>query len=100
MNRRDFIMQMGAMAAGGAVYPRIASASLGRATLTTVSDGALVLPPGFLFDPIPEEKLAPLSLTTLEHHLALAVLVEHRALHMLGHVFALRRAFFRLVVDR
>ena len=60
MNRRDFIMQMGALAGGAAVYPRIANASLGRATLTTVSDGALVLPPGFLFDPIPEEKLAPL----------------------------------------
>ncbi|MEL7256266.1 MAG: MBL fold metallo-hydrolase [Pseudomonadota bacterium] len=35
-----------------------AETALGSATLTTVSDGSLVLPGSFLFDPMPKEELA------------------------------------------
>ena len=42
--------------------PRFALAelSIGSARLTTVSDGNLVLPGSFLFDPMPKDELAPL----------------------------------------
>ena len=34
--------------------------SLGEATLTTVSDGSLVLPGSFIFEPMPKKELAPI----------------------------------------
>ncbi len=37
-----------------------AELSLGAATLTTVSDGSLVLPANFIFEPMPQDELAPL----------------------------------------
>lgn len=42
--------------------PRLATAelALGSATLTTVSDGNLILPGNFIFDPMPEDALAPI----------------------------------------
>ena len=57
LNRRDFLCGVGALPllAGG-----IKALPLGDATLTTVSDGSLVLPGGFLFDPMPQDQLAPL----------------------------------------
>ena len=43
-------------------FPQITKAeiSLGSASLTTVSDGRLVLPGSFIFDPMPKDKLAPI----------------------------------------
>ncbi|MCV6595050.1 MAG: MBL fold metallo-hydrolase [Silicimonas sp.] len=47
--------------AAAAVLPRRAmTTSLGTARLTTLSDGHLTLPGGFLFDALPEDDLAPL----------------------------------------
>nr|WP_052068511.1 MULTISPECIES: MBL fold metallo-hydrolase [Thalassobacter] len=42
--------------------PRLATANmaLGSATLTTVSDGSLMLPGSFIFDPMPKDELAPI----------------------------------------
>lgn len=61
LTRRHFI------AAGAALplaigLPRWAKAemSLGKATVTTVSDGNLVLPGDFIFGPMPQDKLMPL----------------------------------------
>jgi len=62
LTRRSFI-QTGAMFAGSCALPRIATAELsltGNATLTTVSDGSLVLPGSFIFEPMPQDKLMPL----------------------------------------
>jgi glyoxylase-like metal-dependent hydrolase (beta-lactamase superfamily II) len=38
----------------------MAEISIGKGTLTTISDGHLTLPGGFVFDPMPREKLLPL----------------------------------------
>ncbi|WP_434052763.1 MAG: MBL fold metallo-hydrolase [Roseibium sp.] len=38
----------------------LAEISIGPATLTTISDGHLTLPGGFIFDPMPQEQLLPL----------------------------------------
>lgn len=57
MKRRDFIA--GSLGIGLAALPlrTIAQTSIGSATLTTVSDGNLVLPAGFIFDPMPQDEL-------------------------------------------
>nr|WP_319547298.1 MBL fold metallo-hydrolase [Ruegeria conchae] len=34
--------------------------SLGSSTLSTVSDGSLILPPGFIFEPMPQDELNPI----------------------------------------
>lgn len=61
LTRRHFVQGAAALplAAG---LPQIATAelSLGSATLTTVSDGSLVLPGSFIFDPMPKAELAPI----------------------------------------
>ena len=56
MDRRTFI----ASAVAGLGLPRFALAetAIGSATLTTVSDGHLVLPGSFIFAPMPEAELA------------------------------------------
>lgn len=61
LTRRRFIGAAGA-GIGLAALPRfaLAEASLGTATLTTVSDGHLVLPPAFIFGAMPEDELAPI----------------------------------------
>ena len=51
MKRRSFLAGIGAMGTWSLASPTIANVTLGSATLTTVSDGNLVLPVDFLFDP-------------------------------------------------
>jgi glyoxylase-like metal-dependent hydrolase (beta-lactamase superfamily II) len=59
MLRRTFLKRAAALPAT-ALLPCISHAStqLGGATLTTVSDGYLILPAGFIFDPMPKEQLS------------------------------------------
>lgn len=61
LSRRTFLQGAAALPVLGAM-PRLAMASmaLGSATLTTVSDGNLVLPGSFIFDPMPKDELAPI----------------------------------------
>lgn len=61
LSRRRFLQSAAAMPLITA-WPRFAKAeiSLGSATLTTVSDGNLVLPGSFVFEPMPQGALAPL----------------------------------------
>ncbi len=60
LSRRAFLTGAAAIPLAGAM-PRITAAEipLGRATLTTVSDGHLVLPAEFIFSPMPQEELGP-----------------------------------------
>lgn len=57
--RRKFINGCAALPLCAAV-PRLATAELsfGSATLTTVSDGSLILPGSFIFEPMPKDELA------------------------------------------
>ena len=61
LSRRTFLQGAAALPVLGAM-PRLAMANmaLGSATLTTVSDGNLVLPGSFIFDPMPKDELAPI----------------------------------------
>ena len=61
LSRRTFLQGAAALPVLGAM-PRLATASmaLGSATLTTVSDGSLMLPGSFIFDPMPKNELAPI----------------------------------------
>lgn len=78
---RRHAMTLGAAAIGAAALPRLgrADVTLGAATLTTVSDGSLVLPGSFIFDSMPQEELAGVlapfdqSLDRLEPECNLAV---------------------------
>lgn len=58
ISRRSFLMGTAACSQlglfGSATY---AERAIGSATLTTVSDGSLVLPGSFLFDPMPQDEL-------------------------------------------
>ncbi|MEO0938048.1 MAG: MBL fold metallo-hydrolase [Pseudomonadota bacterium] len=56
ITRRHF---MAGAAAACAIHPRIVQAQLGPATLSTVSDGSLILPGSFIFEPMPKDALAP-----------------------------------------
>lgn len=60
-SRRDFLQSASALAAG-CVLPSYVRAELavGNGILTTVSDGSLVLPGSFIFDPMPKAALAPI----------------------------------------
>lgn len=61
INRRDFLLQNGAFLAGTALMtPSLVRANVGAATLTTVSDGNLVLPGSFIFEHMPADELAPI----------------------------------------
>ncbi len=59
ISRRNLVLQLGA-AAACATVPRhaLAEMALGPATVTTVSDGHLVLPGDFMFSPMPQDELA------------------------------------------
>ncbi|WP_299614955.1 MBL fold metallo-hydrolase [uncultured Tateyamaria sp.] len=58
LNRRSLLLQGGAAAAASlSVFPKVTSASVGQATLTTVSDGNLILPGDFIFEPMPQDGL-------------------------------------------
>ncbi|MEM9341663.1 MAG: MBL fold metallo-hydrolase [Pseudomonadota bacterium] len=61
LSRRTFVQGAASVPLVGAL-PRMARAelSLGASTLTTVSDGALMLPANFLFDPMPHDELPAL----------------------------------------
>ncbi len=61
MHRRSFVAGSAALGFSSAL-PRISVAemTLGDATLTTVSDGNLVLPGSFVFEPMPNDELAPI----------------------------------------
>lgn len=61
LSRRTFLQGAAALPVLGAM-PRLATANmaLGSATLTTVSDGSLMLPGSFIFDPMPKNELAPI----------------------------------------
>lgn len=60
-SRRSFLKGAAAAPVFGSL-PHLTSAelSLGNATLTTVSDGSLMLPGDFIFAPMPQEELAPI----------------------------------------
>lgn len=59
--RRSFLAGTASMAVAGAFPERVlAEISIGSARLTTVSDGNLVLPGGFIFDPMPRDELTPI----------------------------------------
>lgn len=55
LSKRDFLLGLGAAVTIG---PRIHARQLGQATLSTVSDGTLVLPGDFIFGPMPQAELA------------------------------------------
>lgn len=57
LSKRSFLLGLGASAV---LSPRVNARQLGQATLSTVSDGSLVLPGTFIFDPMPETELAEL----------------------------------------
>lgn len=61
MTRRH-LMATGAALPLAAALPRwsLAEMSLGDATVTTVSDGTLVLPGDFIFEPMPQDELMPI----------------------------------------
>lgn len=60
-DRRTFLMQGGAFSAATLAFgPSLAKANVGSATLTTVSDGHLVLPGSFIFEPMPQDQLQPI----------------------------------------
>ena len=61
LSRRTFLQGAAALPVLGAM-PRLATANmaLGSDTLTTVSDGSLMLPGSFIFDPMPKDELAPI----------------------------------------
>ncbi|GGX60438.1 MBL fold metallo-hydrolase [Tateyamaria omphalii] len=59
-DRRAFLTRCGAFSAVTLTgSPVLAETRLGSGTLTTVSDGSLVLPGSFVFEPMPQDKLAP-----------------------------------------
>ena len=57
LTRRSVLAGLGSTLA---FAPRIHARQLGSATLTTVSDGSLVLPGSFIFEPMPKDELAPI----------------------------------------
>ncbi len=61
LSRRTFLQGSAAVPFSG-LFPSFAMAelSLGSATLTTLSDGSLILPGSFIFEPMPQDALAPI----------------------------------------
>ena len=58
LDRRDFIARGAAFSTlGVGLAPRVLRASVGSGTLTTVSDGNLILPGSFIFEPMPQDQL-------------------------------------------
>ncbi|MBM1557557.1 MBL fold metallo-hydrolase [Sulfitobacter mediterraneus] len=64
LSRRDFVAGGAGLMAGAAFgvrpTPAFAQIDLGPARLDVVSDGSLTLPGGFIFDPMPQDELAPI----------------------------------------
>ncbi len=62
--RRTLLKGVASTALVSALPQRLtAELSLGTSTLTTVSDGSLVLPGSFIFEPMPKDELAPILST-------------------------------------
>lgn len=57
LSRRSVLAGLGSALA---FAPQVQARPLGSATLTTVSDGSLVLPGSFIFDPMPKDELQPI----------------------------------------
>ena len=61
LSRRRFVQSgTGLLLAGSLPNFAIANLSLGSSTLSTVSDGNLVLPASFIFEPMPQDQLTPI----------------------------------------
>lgn len=61
LSRRAFLRSAAALPLAGALPHRLtADMALGSASLTTVSDGSLMLPGAFIFEPMPKDELAPI----------------------------------------
>lgn len=61
VSRRKFMSGMAATtAAAGLPAPVLSQIEIGAGTLSTVSDGSLVLPGSFIFDTMPKAQLAPI----------------------------------------
>lgn len=79
LNRRSMLLSGGAALAAGGLSTQLSALQLGQATLTTVSDGSLVLPGEFIFGPMPQDELggvlskAGVSATRLEPECNLAL---------------------------
>lgn len=61
LTRRKFVAGAAALPLAG-VLPRlsVAEMAIGSGQLTTVSDGSLMLPGSFIFEPMPKDELAPI----------------------------------------
>lgn len=60
-SRRSFLLQGSAFStATFCLAPHTLTANIGPVRLTTVSDGHLILPGSFIFDPMPDEQLVPI----------------------------------------
>jgi len=71
ISRRNLLLQTAALPFAGLALRTQAQDSIGSATLTTVSDGSLRLPGDFIFEPMPQDQLAPIL---AEHSVARDVL--------------------------
>ena len=64
LSRRGFVAGGAGLMAGAAFglrpAPAFAQVDLGPIHLDVVSDGSLTLPGGFIFDPMPQDELAPI----------------------------------------
>lgn len=60
-NRRSFLMSAAASSIGlSLARPTLADLYIGSGALTTVSDGSVLLPGSFIFEPMPQQELKPL----------------------------------------
>ena len=61
LDRRSFLSRGAAMSVTAlSMHPKLLRADIGAGTLTTVSDGSLTLPGEFIFEPMPQQELAPI----------------------------------------
>ncbi|WP_422039468.1 MBL fold metallo-hydrolase [Roseibium sp.] len=61
LSRRAFLSGCAALPLSAQISRfALAETSIGQGTLTTISDGHLTLPGGFIFDPMPQDQLLPL----------------------------------------
>ena len=61
ISRRELLRSTAAASLVGALGgPSVAKLAIGAAELTTLSDGSLTLPGSFIFEPMPQDELAPI----------------------------------------
>lgn len=63
LRRREFALGLGAIGLGSLTQKSLAEVSIGSSKLTTLSDGYLTLPAGFIFEPMPQNELEALRRT-------------------------------------